>query len=831
MVQLSGVIYENGGPLEAGWLSFYVLWGAAALHPSMRSMVDPAETRARAFPRGRLALLGGASLMAPAVQAVQALRHNERVDAFTIGGSFALFLLVVARMAGIVRKHGYAEARERALREAGASFVAATGRKHLYQAAVDATRRLVDPFAEVRLVIAGAPQEESAGNGSTSPVVIHVEAIPPWMTRAVGSDHLGEIRLLDPEARDLLGLNETVKMAQIAPLRMGPAIGGVLVLAGNSPLPHQVSDGVKALASQIALALESELLTEDLHRRQSEARFSSLVQNSSDVITLIDRDFTIRYQSPSSSAVLGHEATDIVGGNFLDYVHPDDRPRLVGFFSEVVGRKSIPDMLPFRWRHRDGTWLYMEATVSDLTADPNVAGIVLNTRDVTERTAFEEQLSHQAFHDALTGLANRKLFRDRVEHALERQRRDDRPIGVLFVDVDDFKTINDSLGHVAGDRLLQEIAERLKAALRTADTASRLGGDEFAILLEDAGYTRAAEVAERVMSALEAPFRLEGHEVFVRVSIGIAIGDEDRAGMGRAEDLLRNADVAMYTAKGQGKGRYQVFEEEMHLAVRQRLEMRADLQRAVEHGDFVLHYQPVVELRTGSIIGVEALLRWEHPRRGLVLPLEFISLAEESGLIVPIERWVLEEACDEGARLQSEFPREQPLTMAVNLSPRHFQDHDLVSDVESALRKTGIAPASLVLEITETVMMQDADAAALRLEELRGLGVRIAVDDFGTGYSSLSYLRRFPLDIIKVDKSFIDEVADLGDKSPLTAAVLQLAQNLQLVSVAEGIEREDQLSRLRELQCELGQGFLFARPVDTTRLRGLIKAGLAVTQL
>jgi EAL domain-containing protein (putative c-di-GMP-specific phosphodiesterase class I) len=286
----------------------------------------------------------------------------------------------------------------------------------------------------------------------------------------------------------------------------------------------------------------------------------------------------------------------------------------------------------------------------------------------------------------------------------------------------------------------------------------------------------------------------------------------------------------MYTAKGQGKARYQVFEPDMHVAVLRRLELKADLQRAVEHGDFVLHYQPIVHLLSGEITGVEALVRWKHQLRGLIPPLDFIPLAEETGLIVPIGRWVLREACREAVRLQTEFPKVPPLTMSVNLSMRQLQDHELITTVQEVLNETGISPRSLVMEVTETVMMKDIEVAALRLTELRELGVQIAVDDFGTGYSSLSRLRRFPVDMLKVDKSFVDEVTGRGDHASLTAAVVQLAENLDLIAVAEGIEREDQLSRLRDLHCRYGQGFLFSKPVDPRRLRRLITSGLVATK-
>jgi diguanylate cyclase (GGDEF)-like protein len=458
--------------------------------------------------------------------------------------------------------------------------------------------------------------------------------------------------------------------------------------------------------------------------------------------------------------------------------------------------------------------------------DPNVKGIVLNSRDVSERKAFEEQLAHQAFHDSITGLANRALFRDRVEHALERRARDDRPISVLFMDLDDFKTINDSLGHAAGDRLLGEVGERLRTCIRTPDTAARLGGDEFAVLLEDGGEgVGAADVATRILTVLDGPFHLEGKEVFVRASIGIATSHVDRAvGPEGAEELLRNADVAMYIAKEAGKNRYQIFEAEMHDTALRRLEAKADLQRAVDNGEFVLHFQPVIVLETGEIEGFEALVRWNHPTRGLVMPLDFVPLAEETGLIGSIGAWVLGEACRSARALQPVDPEARPLNMAVNLSARQLQRPEIVREIARVLLESELQPERLVLEITESVMMQDMVLSNERLTQLKQLGVQLAVDDFGTGYSSLNYIRRFPVDILKVDKSFVDGVSDGGEESALTAAIIELAGILNLRPVAEGIERADQLEKLLELRCELGQGYYFSKPIPFEDVQELLGA-------
>ncbi len=440
--------------------------------------------------------------------------------------------------------------------------------------------------------------------------------------------------------------------------------------------------------------------------------------------------------------------------------------------------------------HRDGTQLEFEIRHSNLIDDEHIRGIVLNSRDISERKAFERQLAHQAFHDSVTGLANRALFADRVAHALSRRSDERTPMGVMFIDLDDFKTINDSLGHPVGDTVLREVGERLLAALRPTDTAARFGGDEFAVLLEEIeGTQHAADIAERLKEAIERPVTIEDKQLFVRASIGICL---TRAGEATSpEDLLRNADVAMYMAKRDIKGSYRMFEPAMHESVVERLELRADLQRAIDEHQLEVHYQPVVRLDRRVVYGLEALLRWQHPAKGTISPLQFIPLAEETGLIIPIGRWVLHEACKQGAALQRAFGGEQRLTMSVNLSVKQLQSDTIVADVESALAESGLAPDDLVLEITESVMMLDTDLAVERLKALKNLGVRVALDDFGTGYSSLSYLSRFPIDILKMDRSFLQ--AGRAD-SGLAAAIVSLGETLDLQVVAEGIEMPEQLS-------------------------------------
>ena len=436
-----------------------------------------------------------------------------------------------------------------------------------------------------------------------------------------------------------------------------------------------------------------------------------------------------------------------------------------------------------------------------------------------DNAALTEQLTEMAFRDSLTGLANRALIRDNIARALSRSHRTGRPLGLILLDLDGFKQINDSLGHEAGDDVLVALAARLRECLRLEESAGRLGGDEFAVVVEDlVDAGGAIAVAERVIDALRAPFTVSGHEMPVRASIGIALSNAEVNDPG---DLLRNADVAMYRAKRRGTGSYELYELGMHAAAIGRLQMEADLRLALEREELAVHYQPIVTLDTGEITGVEALVRWHHPERGQIPPAEFIPIAEETGLILPLGHWVMTQACRQVAEWQR-LPGWESFELSVNLSPHQVDHPTLIGDVRGVLESTGLAPGTLILELTEGMLLRDMDTAAKRLAALKALGLRIALDDFGTGFSSLGYLERFPIDILKIDRSFVARVGS-GDRTALAEVVIKLSQALHLQTVAEGIERQDQFDELRRLGCLLGQGYLIAKPVTADTVEGLLR--------
>ncbi len=560
--------------------------------------------------------------------------------------------------------------------------------------------------------------------------------------------------------------------------------------------------------------------------RSSERRFRGLVQNASDLILICAAPGTITYQSPAAETAWGYPAAELLGEAVMALTYPDDQPALRELWGQL--RQAAPATTEgpirtteLRLRDGTGTWRHTELIATNLLHDPAVQGIVVTVRDTTERKAFEQQLMQQAFFDALTSLPNRVLLLDRLKQALVRAGRRKDAVGVLFIDVDNFKLINDSLGHHVGDKLLMEAATRLQSCVRTQDTVARLSGDEFMVVLEMlAGEDDTLPVAKAIAHQFSRPFKLDGREIIITASIGIALSD---AGQENADSLMRNADLAMYRAKSDGRARYVVFDPSMHTDTLARLELEGDLRHALDHDELRVHYQPIMAMDTGKLREVEALVRWQHPTRGLVSPVDFIPLAEETGLIIPLGQWVLEEACRRVAAWHTQFPSEPPLTLSVNLSPRQFQKPGLVADVTSALQKAGLPARCLKLEITEGVLMRDVEATIRTLWELKNLGLQIAVDDFGTGYSSLAYLKRLPLDVLKIDRSFVSGIGQSQEDTAIVHTIMALAKSLNLKVTGEGIETAEQAALLGEWGCDRGQGYLFSEPLDDEAAGALLQ--------
>jgi diguanylate cyclase (GGDEF)-like protein/PAS domain S-box-containing protein len=539
--------------------------------------------------------------------------------------------------------------------------------------------------------------------------------------------------------------------------------------------------------------------------RMAEEHYASLIANASDVIMIIGNDGVVRFASPAATRTLGSKPEEITGKSLAELWGGEDGERLRSFLDEIA-RTPCGVVGPVELRiERAGR--VIEGVGSNLMRDPAVRGLALNFRDISERKVLEEKLRQLAFHDPLTLLANRNLFRDRVEHALARSQRGETCAAVMFLDVDNFKNINDSLGHDAGDRLLQAVAQRIVQTTRSSDTVSRLGGDEFGVLLE--GVRSPGEVqrvADALIDSLGAPFSLDGREVRVTASVGVAYSATDTS----AKALLSSADLAMYHAKAAGKNRHVAFQPQMQTLLHERLRLEADVGRALDGEEFFLEYQPIVDLGTRSLLGVEALVRWRHPEAGVLMPATFIHVLEECGQIAALGRWVLRQACRDICAWRRSIASGAGLRLAVNISARHLQHGELVHDVLAALETSGFEAGNLVIELTESTMMYNTEVNLERFHRLKALGVKVAIDDFGTGYSSLSYLHRFPIDILKIDRSFVNGLTSSDDGPELARAVITLGETLGLDTIAEGIELEPQVAALLELGCVAGQGFLFA---------------------
>jgi diguanylate cyclase (GGDEF)-like protein/PAS domain S-box-containing protein len=828
LLQLNGT-WQVGTPMDLGWVVFFTAWGLAALHPTMVELTERVPQRRPGIPPRRLTVLALASLVAPGLLLYEALRGSVS-DAAVIGAfSVILFLLVLARLSGVVTIHLKAVNRERGLRVSAASLVAAVSVKEV-AASVQSAAELLFGAGErhravlltaevsgVRMKAVGTPSRAWNWHISWTDETSHM-----WLPKLLAREsQIVCVADLGAGAAAELGGLPSALLCPLA-LRDRPAghpLIGALVVAGSEKSLVERWASCETLASQAALAVERVALSQEINRRNSEAYFRTLVHNASDVILILDDDNTVRYASPSAEGMFGRAPLNGLG--LTDLVAPQDADRAL----EVLGRIRSGDDPDSRddWQvlQQGGAYIDVEVRCSNLRHDQTVHGLVLTLRDVTEQRQLERELTHRAFHDSLTGLPNRVLLLERIDRALLRGRRTSTITCVLFVDLDDFKVINDTRGHSVGDELLVAVARRLAGTLRASDTAARLGGDEFAVLMEGANQPADAEVlAGQIVHDLTEPFRLSGGLASVSASVGIATARDSATG----EELLSHADLALYAAKTAGKRQWRRYQAGLHTGILERHELQASLEGAIAAEAFDLRYQPIVTLATGEISGFEALVRWPHARRGLVPPDQFIGLAEETGHIMPLGAWVLESAAAHVAHWQQVVPRQNPLKINVNVSARQFRDPGFLDEVRRVLDTSGLAPDSLVLELTETVLMHSNEQIRAVMRALKDLGVEMAIDDFGTGFSSLSYLREFPIDVLKVDKTFIDDISTDEHQVALVEGIVRIADTLGLQVIAEGIEDVEQRDRLAAMGCRFGQGYLFARPMTAEQGEHLLRS-------
>ncbi len=811
----------NVPSLIVAWLPGAALIVLGVMHPTMTN--PPSVLRALPLVSSWrfVILLGLACLVSPVLVLTHRVGDDVTIATVVLGGAIVLFTLALLRIVSLLGHLRRALRREHVLRGATAALVSAADRGGVRDAALNAAVDLLDQPGTRAWRIDGDPGGTIAQATDDLEVATFLDAaeLTLFPSAATGIDLLAGPSLVHAT----LGVPSTETLVLIALPARGPAREAAVVAATLTPSPRTIAS-LESLAKTMALALDRLDVGEVLVERRSERRLRLMLQYASDVILILDHDLTIVHVTPAVEPIVGLPAPELLGMSWLDVVVKSDRDAARDLVSLAQGGRPVRGEV--RLNNEDGHTRHVDAVVTEVI-DEDLMGFVVTCHDITERHELEQQLIHQAFHDALTGLANRALFRDRLGHAMARD-RGAGSYGVLFIDLDDFKTVNDSLGHAAGDALLREMTTRLRGCLREGDTAARLGGDEFAILLEDVDDDNyCVTIANRLIEALSVPFEVAGTEVTTGASIGIALGQNRPAA---PEDLMRNADLALYDAKNSGKNRYAVFATTMHEAALARLSLTSELRHAIERNELVVYYQPLVDLESGRIDGLEALVRWQHPQHGLMLPGQFIALAEETGLIIPLGRRVLRTALFEAVRWQKQHPDHEKLHMAVNVSGRQLLDPGIVDEVASAIADSGIDAKTVVLEITESVLLPGDGTMIERLNALSDLGVHLYIDDFGTGYSSLSYLQMLPVNGLKLAQEFVETLPGGDTEAGLVRTIKDLAETLGLSTViAEGIERPEQWRSLLSLGYRVGQGFHLAVPMPAERvpefLSGISHAG------
>ncbi len=827
LLQLHGS-FHSGTIVDLGWAVFYGAWGAAALHPSMTELTRPVSRQQAEASPVRLIVLMLASLIAPAVLFTQSLAGRYHDDSVIAVFSAILYLLVLSRLWDVAASHRRALGRERAVRLAGASLASAVTVQEAATTVRRAAVALLDPRSpgEALLVVrSGGKLSAVATTDGDSPRMNQLadltETCLPLLTgsRPVfqPATRLGELApLLIPGCDGIL----------LCPIMLkdrpsGDPLIGVLVVFGEERTLTDSSATLEILAQQAALAVERVMLSQEVIRRGSEAYFRTLVQDTSDAILIIGDDGKVRYATPSATSIFGDIGVE--GAYLWDLVKDgerDDVARALTRMREHAGRTSYYEDM--RISRRDDVGVQVQVRCSDLRGDSTVGGLVLTLRDVTAQRQLEDELKHRAFHDALTGLPNRVLFQDRAASGLARTQRDRTTAGVLFVDLDDFKVVNDTMGHSVGDELLVAAGIRLSAVVRDSDTVARLGGDEFALLLENVADAAAVDAfAERIVQAFGEPFALADGSVVSTATVGVAT-TEDSADV---DELLRHADLALYAAKAAGKRQWRRYLPILSAGMVRRREVQAALEDAVKNSAFTLAYQPIVALTDGEIAGFEALVRWRHPQWGMMQPGQFIELAEETGHIVPLGSWVLGQAAADIVQWVGQAPRQPSPYVSVNVSARQFRDPGFVDGVRRVLASSGLPPSALMLELTESVLLRRDERIHSDLMELKVIGVKLAIDDFGTGYSSLSYLRELPIDVLKIDKSFVDGIGISEQRLALVEGIIRIAGTLNLKVIAEGIETEVQRDLLVSMGCQFGQGYLLAMPVEADQGEALVRIG------